>query len=250
MSNNNLSRHVAGEAALKANHILAQRCGCPLTGHHLISHSLFDNLTTERKQQMRTKKYSCNCLENIVLLPSSDKSIAKKVACKYQIPWHSSGHTGKKTTENVLVGEDSELYSGKSLEVTTDNDARNTAKRVAMFKSDVSSVKLTNPKGYHRYVFKQFSRTLDKLHCDMSEVTYRQHIHKLSQEICDSLSEFKVVLHNSGADFAKNGKGCLEADCYNRKHTSSDWPEIESIKHKFLDKIFDGCHYLKVAANL
>lgn len=58
------------------------------------------------------------------------------------------------------------------------------------------------------------------------------------------------MLHNLGADFAKNGKGCLGADCYNRKHTSSDWPEIESIKHKFLDKIFGGCHYLKVAANL
>ncbi|EGR0790755.1 hypothetical protein EWS92_20990 [Vibrio vulnificus] len=250
MSNNNLSRHVAGEASLKANHILAQRCGCPLTGHHLISHSLFDNLTTERKEQMRTKKYSCNCLENIVILPSSDKFIAKKVACKYQIPWHSSGHTGKKTTENVVIGEDSELYSGKSLEMTADHDASNTAKRVAMFKSDVSSVKLTNPKGYHRYVFKQFSRTLDKLHCDMSEVTYREHIHKLSQEICDSLSEFKIVLHNSGAYFAKNGEGCLEADCNNREHTSSDWPEIESIKNKFLDKISGGYHYLKVAANL
>lgn len=57
MSNkkNDLSRTVRGESEKKENHVLRTKCDCPLTGHHLISHSLFDNLTTERINQMEEK---------------------------------------------------------------------------------------------------------------------------------------------------------------------------------------------------
>ncbi len=158
-SNKKLSRYVIGEELLKTNHILAEKCDFPLTGHHLISHNLFDKLTTERIEQMHAKNYSWNCLENIVILPSSDQAVAKKVACKYRIPWHSSGHTGSNTIGKIkLKSEDQVYYKPESSSML---DGGNPYKRASMLNKDKQKIKAYPSKTYHKFVRQELLETLE-----------------------------------------------------------------------------------------
>ncbi|MGY3687691.1 hypothetical protein ACXAAV_13515 [Vibrio coralliilyticus] len=251
MSNkkNNLSRTVPGESGKIKNHVLKTKCDCPLTGHHLISHSLFDNLDSERINQMNKKEYSCNDLENIVILPSSDKSIAKKVACKYYIPWHSSGHTGKGTINGLPINKDEDTFSGELKSQNSNNNMFQ--KRADIFKSDSKKLGQIKPKGYHRYVADLFLDVLKELHCETKPKDYRKALNDLSQTICDQISGFKLLLHNTGEDFSIDGEGCQSQECgIGREHESRNWPTQDIIHRKILYKVEGGVNYLKVAKDL
>lgn len=234
MKKNAISRSVPGETTLKTSHVLAIECDCPLTGHHLISHSLFDVLTTERIKQMNGKKYSCNGLENIVILPSSDKGIARKVACKYRIPWHSSGHTGKNTIKNTQLNNDDTVYSKTS--ASSMLNGGNATKRASMLNNDKNKIKAYPAKAYHKFVRQELLETLEKLYCDMSPKVYRKELNDLSQRICDMISEFTILLHNTGDDFSPNGSGCRSAGCEQRTHSAQNWPDIDLIQDKLFYK--------------
>ncbi|NOI59681.1 AHH domain-containing protein [Vibrio coralliilyticus] len=250
MSNkkNDLSRTVPGESEKKENHVLRTKCDCPLTGHHLISHSLFDNLTTERINQMEEKKYSCNDLANIVILPSSDKSVAKKVACKYRLPWHSSGHTGNNTISKVKLKNDEEVYS--NTEPSSMLNGGDPNKRASMLNKDKNRLKAYPSKAYHKFVKQELLETLEKLHCKLPPSEYRKVLNDLSQRICDMLSEFTILLHNTGQDFSPGETGCRSADCYERTHKNMHLPEIEDIWSNLFYKKEGMFNYLKVASKL
>ncbi|AYO04590.1 AHH domain-containing protein [Vibrio parahaemolyticus] len=248
MSNNGFSRHVSGEALLKANHILAEKCDCPLTGHHLISFNLFDKLSTQRIEQMRNKEYSWNSLDNIVILPSSDKSTAKKVACKYRLPWHSSGHTGRNTVSKLNLKSDEQVYS--NAEPTSMLNGGNPMKRASMLNKDKNKIKAYPSKAYHKFVKQELLETLEKLHCEMPPTLYRKELNDLSERICDMISEFTILLHNTGDDFSPKGNGCRSSDCQQRTHKNTTWPEIEEIWSGLFYKKSLKFNYLKVASKL
>ena len=244
----NMSRHVSGEKLLKAKHVLAQKCDCPLTGHHLISHNLFEKLTTERIEQMHQKKYNWNSLENIVILPSSDKGVAKKVACKYRLPWHSSGHTGSNTVKKVNLKSEEQLLS--KTEPSSLLSGGNLNKRASMLNKDKNKIKAYPSKAYHKFARQELLETLEKLHCEMSATSYRKELYDLSERICDMISDFTILLHNTGQDFSSSGMGCRSLDCKQRTHNISGWPEIGEIWDRLFYKKGYGHNYLKVASKL
>ncbi len=84
----------------------------------------------------------------------------------------------------------------------------------------------------------------------MSSSLYRKELNDLSQRIRDIISDFTILLHNAGDDFAQNGVGCGSSVCEKRTHRINDWPEIEEIFERIVYKKEHQCNYLKVASEL
>ncbi|PKF48959.1 hypothetical protein AT251_22375 [Enterovibrio nigricans] len=228
--------------------MLNEECDCPLTSHHLISFSEFETLTSERIKQIDSMGYNWNCLDNLVILPSSDTIIARKVGCKYRLPWHSSGHTGNKTIQNVQIENEDVLYSNVTVESM--QNGGDPQKRTSMLNSDKNKIKAYPTKAYHKFVRQELIETLEKLHCDMKPPAYRKELNDLSQKICDMISEFTILLHNTGDDFSPSGSGCRSAGCEGRNHNNQGWPDISNIWDRMFYKTSGVCNYLKVAGKL
>jgi len=200
-------------------HILSPYC--PLTSHHLISHSLFYKVSTPRQKQMHDHHYNFDKHKNLVLLPSKDESKAKIIACYYALPWHSSGHTGNQIIKHYnnsekgkAVGKSDNPFGGNKAQGKGNNLTEDELK---MYNADAK--KLEKTKGYHKVVSSLFLTVLKKLKCNQSNSEYQGYLDSLSEDICSLISDFDLLLSNPGYDFASGQDGCNSSGCGDREHT-------------------------------
>ncbi len=156
----------------------------------------------------------------------------------------NSGHTGSNTVSKVNLKSDAQVYSN------IDANSGNPIKRVGMLNKDKIKLKAHPSKAYHKFVRQELLETLEKLHCEMPSPVYRKELNDLSERICDLISEFTILLHNTGDDFSPQGVGCQSSECEQRTHKSTCWPEIEEIWSRLFYKKTHMFNYLKVASKL
>ncbi|AVF61567.1 AHH domain-containing protein [Vibrio diabolicus] len=219
------------DSAQKQKHILKTRTGCHLSSHHLISYQLFYRLTTERINQMEAHSYSWNSGSNIVLLPhDGGSSISKDVACFYYLPFHTSAHQGKD------IGNHWEK-SGTNKAVNNpfaSSSKQSKGKVTEMYMRDKKALDSRSFKGYHKSILSDFKTVLKKLKCNLTNVVYQGHLNTLSKEICLDVSEFNLLLSNTGYSFKENQSGCGSIECEGRLHSnvSTDWPDLSDVKNE------------------
>ena len=222
-------------------HFLTTKISCPITSHHLISFNLFDKVSSRRKKQISDHKYNRDAHENLILIPSKDKVLAKKVACYYGLPWHSSGHTGKNiinhwgnTETERLERKAASLKAEKNVDPFDPSNMQSkgnalTKEELQMYNKDIKKLKKTS--GYHKVVASLFFTVLKKLKCNQTNVEYQGHLECLSLDICEYISYFELLLSNPGYDFSPNQVGCQEEHCIGRTHETENeaWPSKENV---------------------
>lgn len=216
------------DSVQKQNHILKIKTGCHLSSHHLISYQLFFRLTEERINQMRDHQYNWNGGSNIVLIPHDGGSdISKEVACYYCLPFHTSAHQGKSIANHWETAK----TNNKDGDPFASNRIQSQGKVTEMYMKDEKKLDSKGFKGYHKAILSDFKTVLKKLKCNLSNVIYQGHLDDLSESICIDVTNFNLLLSNSGYNFKKNQIGCGSIECEGRKHhnISSGWPDLEEI---------------------
>ena len=220
-------------------HILSPYC--PLTSHHLISHSLFYKVSTPRQTQMNRHHYNFDKHKNLVLLPSKDESKAKIIACYYELPWHSSGHTGNQIIRHYNNSEKGKA-AGKSDNPFGGNKAQGkgndlTEDELKMYNADAKKLEKTT--GYHKIVSSLFLTVLKKLKCIQNNKVYQGHLDILSLDICTLITEFDLLLSNGGYDFSSGQIGCNSPRCESREH------EIDREEESWLSTTIVNAYMIK-----
>jgi len=231
-----ISRSVS-DTTEKNNHILKKAIPeCQIASHHLISFQLFERLSSERLKQMDHHHYNWNGKSNLVLLPHHGKdSISKMVACHYQLPFHSGAHNGKRKIEKHFKKTVSDDVTLKPVTMTPEEkDMYDDDKKGLMSKKKIrSNGKPFSPiNGYHKVVSTLLLLVLKELKCKLTNFVYQEKLETLSEDICEHISLFELLLSNPGFNFAENQVGCTLPDCKKREHTdfSGSWPKDVKVK--------------------
>lgn len=220
---------IVNDSVQKQNHILKKRTGCHLSSHHLISYQLFYRLTTERINQMKDHRYSWNGGSNIVLVPhDGGSSLSKDVACYYFLPFHTSAHQGKAISKHW----DKSSKSNEVIDPFSPSSKQMEGKVTEMYKKDEMKLDSHPFKGYHKNILSDFKSVLKKLRCNLTNVAYQGHLNSLSKSICLDVTEFRLLLSNSGYSFKENEMGCGSIECEGRRHSnvSIGWPKLDEVR--------------------
>ena len=225
----------------KKGHILKKYTKCHLSSHHLISYQFFDRLTEERIYQMEGHNYNWNGSSNIIIIPHDGGSqYSKMVACHYGLPFHSSAHQGDlilkqwEDTEEERIKKKSTLNKGADPFAVSSKQKKGIAnnKSINIYKEDIKRLDEKKFNGYHKCIFGDFKTMLKKLECNLTNIEYQGHLDSLSEDICQDITSFFLLLSNPGYNFAKNQIGCGEEKCNGRQHKSisGEWPKQEDIE--------------------